>query len=70
MTQLFTEAGRVVPVTVLEAGLCKVTQVKTLERDQYEAVQISLGKKKKEFNPINKAEEQLYEQLGQYKEKS
>ena len=54
MTQLFTEAGRVVPVTVLEAGLCKVTQVKTLERDQYEAVQISLGKKKKEFKvPIN-----------------
>ena len=54
MSQLFTEAGRVVPVTVLEAGPCKITQVKTSEKDKYEAVQISFGKKKKEFKvPIN-----------------
>lgn len=40
MTQLFEESGRVVPVTVVEAGPCVVTQVKTLEKDGYQAVQI------------------------------
>ena len=49
MTQVFTEDGRVVPVTVLEAGPCKITQRKTIERDKYEAIQVSFGKQKKEF---------------------
>ncbi len=40
MTQLFNENGTVVPVTVIEAGPCHVTQVKTLESDGYNAVQI------------------------------
>ena len=53
MTQLFTEDGRVVPVTVLEAGPCKVIQVKTPEKDKYSAVQIGLGKKKREFRIMN-----------------
>lgn len=53
MTEVFTEEGRVVPVTVLEAGTCKVSQVKTRERDKYEAVQIEFGKKKREFRIRN-----------------
>jgi large subunit ribosomal protein L3 len=42
MTQLFDEeTGRVVPVTVVEAGPCPVVQVKTVETDGYEAVQLA-----------------------------
>jgi large subunit ribosomal protein L3 len=40
MTQVFTEAGVVVPVTVIKAGPCVVTQIRTMERDGYEAIQI------------------------------
>jgi large subunit ribosomal protein L3 len=40
MTQLFDEKGNIVPVTIIEAGPCYVTQVKTVETDGYNAVQI------------------------------
>ncbi len=40
MTQIFNDEGVLVPVTVLEAGPCVVTQVKTIENDGYEAVQV------------------------------
>jgi large subunit ribosomal protein L3 len=43
MTQLFTEEGTRVPVTVIEAGPCPVTQVKTTDSDGYEAVQLAFG---------------------------
>jgi len=43
MTQVFDEGGRIVPVTVIEAGPCVVTQIKTLETDGYESVQIAFG---------------------------
>ncbi|MGI6200963.1 MAG: 50S ribosomal protein L3 [Christensenellales bacterium] len=43
MTQVFTEDGRVVPVTVVEAGPCTVVQKKTQENDGYEAVQLGFG---------------------------
>lgn len=43
MTQLFDEQGKIVPVTVVEAGPCVVTQKKTIENDGYEAVQIGFG---------------------------
>ena len=43
MTQLFREDGRVERVTVLEAGPCPVTGIRTLERDGYEAVQLAFG---------------------------
>ena len=46
MTQLFTERGTVVPVTVLEADSCHVVQVKTTGTDGYEAVQLGLGVRK------------------------
>ena len=40
MTQIFDEAGRVIPVTVIEAGPCTVVQKKSAEKDGYEAVQL------------------------------
>ena len=43
MTQIFDEKGKVVPVTVVEAGPCVVTQKKTVENDGYDAVQIGFG---------------------------
>ena len=43
MTQLFDEKGNVIPVTVIEAGPCAVTQKKTVENDGYEAVQLGFG---------------------------
>ena len=43
MTQIFLPDGRLVPVTVVEAGPCTVTQVKTVETDGYEAVQVGFG---------------------------
>jgi large subunit ribosomal protein L3 len=46
MTNIFTEDGQIIPVTVLEAGPCNVYSVKTKERDGYEAIQIGFGEKK------------------------
>lgn len=46
MTQIFTEEGRAVGVTVLAAGPCPVVQVKTPERDGYAAVQLGFGRRK------------------------
>jgi len=46
MTQIFDEQGRVVPVTVIEAGPCVVTQMKTVAIDGYEAIQVGYGKAK------------------------
>ena len=46
MTQIFDEKGRVVPVTVVEAGPCVVTQKKTVENDGYEAIQVGFGDQK------------------------
>ena len=52
MTQLFDNNGNVVPVTVIEAGPCVVSQKKTIENDGYEAVQIGYGDLK--ANKVNK----------------
>ncbi|MBR1737909.1 MAG: 50S ribosomal protein L3 [Firmicutes bacterium] len=46
MTQIFTESGTLIPVTVLEAGPCIVTQKKTMENDGYEAIQVGFGEAK------------------------
>ena len=43
MTQIFDEAGKVVPVTVVEAGPCVVVQKKTVENDGYAALQLGYG---------------------------
>jgi large subunit ribosomal protein L3 len=52
MTQIFDESGKVIPVTVVEAGPCVVVQKKTIENDGYEAVQLGFGEAK--VSRINK----------------
>lgn len=54
MTQIFTEDGTVIPVTVVQAGPCKVVQKKTMEVDGYEAVQVAYGavKEKRVTKPV------------------
>ena len=52
MTQIFDETGKVIPVTLIEVGPSVVTQVKTVEKDGYDAVQIGYGKKKKLTKPL------------------
>ncbi|MGH2739658.1 MAG: 50S ribosomal protein L3 [Actinomycetota bacterium] len=52
MTQIFTDDGRAVPITVVKAGPCRVAQVKTPERDGYAAVQLSFGERKRLSQPI------------------
>ena len=52
MTQIFSEDGTLVPVTVLQAGPCVVTQVKTVENDGYSAVQVGFVDKKERI--VNK----------------
>jgi large subunit ribosomal protein L3 len=51
MTQLFDESGNVARVTLIQAGPCVVTQLKTLERDGYNAVQIGFGEAKHQPKP-------------------
>ncbi len=54
MTSIFDEHGQVIPCTVIEAGPCFVTQIKTKERDGYEAVQLGFETKKERL--VNKAQ--------------
>jgi large subunit ribosomal protein L3 len=53
MTQVFTEEGRAVPVTVIAAGPCRVVQVKTLDRDGYRAVQLGYGARTRPHKPAS-----------------
>jgi len=53
MTQIFRDDGMVVPVTLIEAGPCVVTQVKTKETDGYEAVQLGFGEVKRRNKPLS-----------------
>lgn len=64
MTQLFDESGVVRAATVLSAGPLTVTQVKTPEKDGYEAVQVAYGTKKKQR--INKARAGVFGDLGDF----
>lgn len=52
MTQVFTDDNEVVPVTVLRAGPCPVTQVRTKERDGYRALQLGYGRAKRTNKPL------------------
>ena len=54
MTQIFDENGSVIPVTVVEAGPCVVAQVKTVEKEGYDAIQLGFGEVKDKH--INKPE--------------
>lgn len=53
MTRVYSEVGQVIPVTVIEAGPCKVLQVKTAATDGYSAIQVGFGNKK--ASRVNKA---------------
>ncbi|MBI1810659.1 MAG: 50S ribosomal protein L3 [Nitrospirae bacterium] len=63
MTQIFAEGGKIVPVTVIEAGPCCVVQVKTLEKDGYEAVKVGFNEIKKE-KKVNKALSGVFKKAG------
>jgi len=52
MTQVFTESGRAVPVTVIQAGPCRVVQVKTPERDGYAAIQLGFRSRSRTSKPL------------------
>ncbi|MGD9736907.1 MAG: 50S ribosomal protein L3 [Solirubrobacterales bacterium] len=62
MTQVFQEDGSVVPVTVIEAGPCKVTAVRDSERDGYSAVQLAFGEVKQ--GKLTRAEEGHLKKAG------
>ena len=63
MTQVYLEDGRVIPVTVVEAGPCTVLQVKTPQKDGYEAVQIGFGEERK-ASKVNKPLAGLFKKAG------
>ena len=62
MTQIFNENGALVPVTVLQAGPCVVTQVKTAENDGYKAVQVGFVDKREKL--VNKPQKGHFEKAG------
>jgi large subunit ribosomal protein L3 len=63
MTQIFDEAGNVIPVTVIKAGPCTVIQKKTKEKDGYEALQLGLVEGKQRKHPV-KAENGHFKKSG------
>ena len=62
MTQIFNEDGVLTPVTVLQAGPCVVTQVKTVENDGYNAVQVGFVDTREKL--VNKAEKGHFDKAG------
>jgi large subunit ribosomal protein L3 len=62
MTQLFSDKGEAIPVTVIEAGPCTVTEVRTSERDGYMAIQLGFG--------TNKESRYTRPVLGQFKKRN
>ena len=73
MTQIFDESGKVIPVTVIEAGPCVVTQKKTIEKDGYSAVQLGFGDVKEsklskpELGHLKKAEVAPKKHLNEFR---
>jgi large subunit ribosomal protein L3 len=73
MTQRFLEDGRVERVTVLEAGPCPVTAIRTVERDGYEAVQLAFGRCKEksltkaELGHLKKADASAHRHLAEFR---
>ena len=53
MTQIFDQSGKVLPVTILKTGACQISQIKTINTDGYNAIQVAYGEKKLEN--INKS---------------
>ncbi len=76
MTQRFLEDGRVERVTVLEAGPCPVTGIRTVERDGYEAVQLAFGRCKEksltraELGHLKKADASAHRHLAEFRDEA
>jgi large subunit ribosomal protein L3 len=76
MTQRFLEDGRVERVTVLEAGPCPVTAIRTIERDGYEAVQLAFGQCKEkaitkpELGHLKKADASAHRHLAEFRDEA
>ena len=76
MTQRFLEDGRVERVTVLEAGPCPVTAIRTVERDGYEAVQLAFGRCKEkvltkpELGHLKKADTSAHRHLAEFRDEA
>jgi large subunit ribosomal protein L3 len=74
MTQRFLEDGRVERVTVLEAGPCPVTAIRTIERDGYEAVQLAFGRCKEksltkaELGHLKKADASAHRHVAEFRD--
>ncbi|MDH7604963.1 MAG: 50S ribosomal protein L3 [Melioribacter sp.] len=62
MTNIFAEDGKIIPVTVLEAGPCIVYAVKTKEKDGYESLQLGFGERKEKH--VNKPQLAVFQKLG------
>ncbi|MCC8051845.1 MAG: 50S ribosomal protein L3 [Lachnospiraceae bacterium] len=62
MTQIFDDNGLLIPVTVLQAGPCVVTQVKTVEKDGYSAVQVGFVDKREKL--VNKPQKGAFDKAG------
>ena len=62
MTQIFNETGTLIPVTVLQAGPCVVTQVKTVANDGYDAVQVGFVDKREKL--VNKPQKGHFDKAG------
>ncbi|MCK4453984.1 50S ribosomal protein L3 [Candidatus Parcubacteria bacterium] len=67
MSQMFDEKGKVIPVTLIEAGPCFITQIKNKDKDKYEAVQLGFEKitKQKKIKKTMKGKE--YKYIREYK---
>lgn len=62
MTQIFSADGKVIPVTVVEAGPCPVVQIKTTEKDGYAAVKVGFGKVEEKY--LNKPDNGQFKKAG------
>ncbi len=62
MTQIFSEDGTLTPVTVLQAGPCFVTQVKTVDNDGYDAIQVGFEDKREKL--VNKPQKGVFDKAG------
>jgi len=76
MTQIFDEAGKAVPVTILKTGLCQVSQIKTTTTDGYNAIQLAYGETKLENinkstrGHLKKVGDQGFRSFGEFRVKS
>ena len=65
MSQMFDEKGNIIPCTLIEAGPCKVLQVKTKDKDEYQAIQIGFEEKTKNIKKTDKGKE--YKHIKEYR---